>query len=185
MLCFFDDEPEVNEHRIAWLSQDWDSIKKLVNEFKPEPSNGLFKALNNINSGKDFSIEMPEDYSQFVINSMLCNHLDCLEHVYYANMFLSKLPDKVHYNYMLNLIPKGKRFSKSTKLDDPLHRKFYIELIRKFYKVNHNKAYSYYDLMMTKDTLESFMVRARPMVTEEFIKTITKNPKEIKEMKKL
>ena len=188
MICLFDDEDKVNlnEHQIAWMQSDWDKVKELADSYKEKPENELFKVLNNINYGKnELNVDNISNYSKFMIDSMLSHHVDCIQTVYMSNMVLSGLSDQAHHNYLLHLIPRGRRFSKSTKLDEPLKDKYILKLLMAYYKVNAYTAYNYKQLLLNKGKLDEFLKTAKALATDEFIKSITKNPKEIKELKLL
>lgn len=182
----FDIEPKVfNPHQVAWMNKDWDAVKALCEEYKEKPENELFQALNAINSSKEHIDVSMMNYSKFMVDTMLSNHEDCLDSVFISNVALSGLPDQAHFNYLSMTIPNGRRFSKSTKIAEPLKDKYILKLLMEFYKVNSSTAYMYRTLLERKGNLESFLQRAKALATDEFLKTITKNPKEIKELKLL
>lgn len=188
MLPFFDAEDEVqfSEHELAWMHKDWDAVKALSEEYKQKPENLLFAVLNGINSSKaDLSADELEGYSKFMVDSMLSRHADCLPAVMTSNMFLSGLDDIHHYNYLKLAVPQGRRFAKTGKLDESLKDRYIIALLCEFYKVNPQVAFTYRKTLENKGNLEHFLKRAKAMATDSFLKTITKNPKEIKELKSL
>ncbi|UNI74532.1 clamp loader small subunit [Acinetobacter phage AB-Navy4] len=187
MICLFDDDEEVlNPHQAAWANKDWDTVKKLIEEYKEKPENELFVILNNINSVKgELNVSQFENYSKFMIDNMLSQHMDCLSTVYNANLMLSSLPDQVHHNYLMNLIPYGRRFSKSLKLDESIKDQYILKLLMAYYKVNSQVAYNYRQLLERKGKLQTVLREAKALATDEFLKSITKNPKEIKELKQL
>lgn len=183
MICLFDeDEVVLNEHDIAWRNQDWDAVKKLADSYKEKPESELFKILNNINVGKQ-NITVSDDYSAYMINSMLSHHIDCIPFVYQMNMI--KLSNQHHHDYLMNCIPYGKRFSKSIKLDTIIKDVYIHKLLMAFYKVNSDVAYSYRKLLERKGKLQDVLKKAKALATDDFLKSITKNPKEIKELKNL
>lgn len=186
MICLFDeDEVELNPHEVAWMNKDWDAVKKLADEFKEKPEADLFKILNNINQNKREMSVMHMDYSKFMIDNMLSRHIECMPAVYMSNMVLQGLSDQHHHNYLTMLIPKGRRFSKTVKLDESFKDKYIIQLLMKYYKVNANTAYDYRKLLEHKGKLTEVLRDAKALATDDFLKSITKNPKELKELKLL
>lgn len=187
MICLFDDdEIQLNPHEIAWQSRDWDSVKKLIEEYKEKPENNLFKVLGNINfDKKNLSSEHMEGYSKFMIDNMLSRSEDCVPYVYMTNLILQGLPDHVHHDYLVRSIPKAKRFAKGLKLDESFKDRYIIRLLMEYYKVNWNVAMMYRRLLENKGQLQSVLKTAKAIATDEFLKSITKNPKEIKELKLL
>ncbi len=187
MICLFGDDEEVlSENDIAWKSQNWDAVKLIADSFKEKPEADLFKILNNINVSKtEMSVAQFSDYSKFMIDSMLSRHIDCIPAVYTANTVLQGLPDQAHFNYLCLSVPYGRRFSKSLKLDENFKDQYIIKLIMAFYKVNSNTAYDYRKLLEHKGNLNKFLKDAKALATDDFLKSITKNPKEIKELKLL
>lgn len=188
MICLFDDEDkvELNEHQIAWMQMDWDKVKELSDQYKEKPENELFVILNNINSDKnELNVDQFDSYSKFMIDSMLSRHMDCIQSVYMSNMILHGLPDQAHHNYLMLTIPRGRRYSKSTKLDETLKDKYILKLLMVYYKVNSYTAYTYKNLLTKIGKLDEVLKSAKAMANDDFLKTITKNPKELKELKLL
>lgn len=185
MLCLFDNEDKLNPHQIAWMERDWDKVKILTEEFKPSTKNELFEILNNINVDKGDLNVSSMNYSKYMIDNMLSRHIECMQAVHVSNLVLHGLPDQAHHNYMKILIPRGKRFSKNLKLDEDLKNRYIIKLIMVYYQVNSYTAFSYKELLEHKGKLDEFLKKAKALATDSFIKSITKNPKEIKELKSL
>lgn len=187
MICLFDeDEVQYSEHDIAWMNRDWEAVQKLADSFKEKPENEFFTVLNNINMAKQkLHVGNMDSYSKYAIDAMLSKHTDCIHAVYMSNMLLHGLSDQAHHNYLVNSIPSGKRFAKSVKLDDPIKDKFIIQLLAKFYKVNINKAIEYRSLLEHKGKLDLVLQQVKGFVTDDFVKSITKNVKEQKELKRM
>lgn len=186
MLPFFDDDEKLNEHEQAWFARDWDAVKTIADSYKQKPESLLFKILDNINVKKQPLAEADfEGYSKFMIDKMLSQHIDCLQSVFIANILMSGLPDRHHHDYLMLSIPSGRRFSKATKLDESFKDKYIIQLLMAYYKVNAFTAFDYRTLLEKKGKLADFLKDAKALATDEFLKTITKNPKEIKELKSL
>lgn len=186
MLPFFDDDEKLNEHEQAWFARDWEAVKKIADGYKEKPESLLFKVLDNINSKKqEIDTADLEGYSKFMIDKMLGQHLDCLQSVFIANMIMSGMSDRHHHNYLMLSVPQGRRFSKNVKLDESFKDKYVIQLLMKYYKVNAFTAFEYRELLIRKGKLDTVLREAKALATDEFLKTITKNPKEIKELKQL
>lgn len=187
MICLFDDnEVQLNEHEIAWQSNDWDAVKKLIEEYKEKPENVLFKVLSNINfDKKELSAEHMEGYSKFMIDSMLSRSEDCVPYTFMSNMILQGLPDHMHHDYLVRTIPKRKRFAKGLKLDESFKERYIIRLLMEYYKVNWNIAMMYRRLLENKGKLAEVLKSAKALATDDFLKSITKNPKELKALKLL
>lgn len=187
MICLFgEDEQQYSEHDVAWFGKDWEAVQKLADSYKEKPENEFFMLLNNINTGKkELPVGNIDSYSKFAVDNMLSKHVDCIHHVYMANMLLHGMSDQAHHNYLMNAIPHGKRFAKAVKLDESFKDKFVLQLLQKFYKVNPSKAVEYRDLLQHKGKLDAVLQQAKGFVTDEFLKSITKNVKEQKELKRL
>lgn len=186
MLCLFDEEDQYSPHDIAWLSKDWDAVQKLADEFKEKPENEFFEILNNINvDKKEMFVGNMESYSKFAIDNTLSKSIECLQAVYFANLFLHEMDDQSHYNYLIHAIPHGRRFPKSSKIENPIKDIFIIKLLMKYYSVNEYRAKEYRDMLEHKGHLNDVLKLTKGFVTDEFLKSITKNVKEQKELKKL
>lgn len=187
MICLFDDdEVQLNPHEIAWANKDWDAVKKLIEEYKEKPESDLFKILNNINMSKqDINVLQFDTYSKFMIDSMLSRHIECVPATYMSNLVIQGLPDQAHHNYLMALIPQGKRFSRNVKLDESYKDRYIIKLLMKYYGVNNEVAFGYKKLLERKGKLKNFLKDAKALATDDFLKSVTKNPKEIKELKLL
>lgn len=186
MLCLFDEEEKHSGHDIAWLSRDWEMVQKLADSFKETPENEFFAILNNINvDKKDMYVENIESYSKFAIDNTLSKSIECLQAVYFANLFLHQMDDQSHFNYLLNAIPQGRRYAKSSKIENPIKDVFIIKLLMKYYNVNEYRAKEYRELLEHKNVLNDVLKLTKGFVTDDFVKSITKNVKEQKELKKL
>ena len=187
MICLFDeDEVQYSEHDIAWMNRDWEAVQKLADSFKEKPENEFFMILNNINTAKrELPVGNIDSYSKFAIDNMLSKHTDCIHAVYMSNMLLHGLSDQAHHNYIINAVPYGKRFAKAVKIEESYKDKFVIQLLMKFYKVNPSKATEYHDLLKHKGKLDEVLQQTKGFVTDDFVKSITKNVKEQKELKRM
>lgn len=185
MICLFDeDEPQYSEHDIAWLSKDWDAVQKLADSYKEKPENELFLVLNNININKnELFVGNLDSYSKFAIDNMLSKSVDCIQDVYIANMLIHGLSDQSHYNYLLNCISPAKRYAKNVKIEDSVKDKFINLLLKKYYCVSMERALEYRDILERKDVLNEVLKKCKGFVTDDFIKSITKNAKEQKSLK--
>lgn len=184
-LSLFEDD-EISQYDIAWKSKDWDLLQTLCDEFKEKPENEFFAILNDINmTKKPRNLAQTENYSKFMVDNMLSQHTDCIMAVNTMNLIGSGLSDQAHYNYYLATIPKGRRFSKSTKIvDDSITRTLIIKLLMKRYTINSDDAYMYHVMLNNKKVLLSELKKLKALVTDEMLKSVTKNVKEQKELKK-
>lgn len=186
MICLFDEEDQYSEHDIAWMSKDWEAVQALADLYKEKPESELFVLLNKINSSKEeLNVGNIDSYSKFMIDDMLSRHVDCIQEAYISNMLLHGLSNQSHYNYLLNSVSRGKRFSKSLKIEESYKDKFVIMLLIKYYKVNRDRAIEYKNLLEHKGVLKTVLSKCKGFVTDDFVKSITKNVKEQKELKKL
>lgn len=185
-FLFGDEEEQLSEVELAWKTQDWDKVQELADELKEKPENELFSVLNDINNGKrERDVAYVDAYSKYFIDNNLSNFADCIYPTYMSNLLLANMSNQAHYNYMLHAVPKGKRFNKNSKLTVDVKEEFILKLLMKFYRINKDDAVMYKRILETKDKLSAFLTDAKGMVTDEFLKSVTKNVKEQKELKKL
>lgn len=99
---------------------------------------------NSINSGKepiDMDGELEFKYSQWRTNSSLSNHSDTIQAVNIMNMN-HHLSNKLHYEFLYNVIRKKKRYGKKKTEEDREQERLLkeqtekIHLIQQFYKYN-------------------------------------------------
>lgn len=181
-LWFFDEEPEIDEIEIAWINGDWDKVKEFSQADREKPENELFVILDAITLKRDCDIERMT-YSKWAIEAMLSRHIDCIQIVSNANMFLKDVPDRVHFEYLRTLIPRGRKFSKNAKLPTDVKEQFILKLLAKYYNCSLEKVVLYKYLLENKGNLESVLSKCKIYATDELMKTITKNVKEQKELK--
>ena len=183
-LFFFDDEPEYNEHQIAWLTKDWSAVQKCADQFKESPESEFFGLIGAINDTKQQINVSQMDYSKFMIENALSQHADCMPAVYVMNLVGQGLSDQAHFNYMKHAVPKGKRYGKWAKLTEDSNKMLVLKVIQAFYQINVYDADMYHKTMFAKGNLLSFLKQAKALVTDEMVKSITKNVKEQKQLKK-
>lgn len=183
-LSLFEEDAELNEHEIAWKSRDLEKIQQLADSFKEKPENELFAIMNNLGTGKKERTIANSDYSRFWIDNSFSQHVDCLLAVNAMNLLGAGLSDQSHHNYYLHAIPQAKRFGKWAKYEENAASKFYIKLIAKYHQINDADAYMYYQTYKEKGNLELMLKKLKGLVTDEFLKTVTKNVKEQKQFKK-
>ncbi|CCI88631.1 phage DNA polymerase clamp loader subunit Gp62 [Yersinia phage phiR1-RT] len=184
-MSLFDDDEKQSDFDIAWMTQDWDMLSKLCEQFNEKPENEFFAILNDINTSKRArDVSVSSNYSKFMIDNMLSQHVDCIMSVNVMNLVGSSLTDQQHYNYYLNSIPHGKRFSKSTKFVEQTDTVFIIKLLMSYYGINADDAIMYKETMTLKNTLVLTLKKLKSLVTDDFLKTVTKNVKEQKDLKK-
>ena len=141
------EKDELNEHQIAWLTRDYDTIKKLSNEFKLPKEQSLFEIIENVTrktGHKDVNIF--SDYSQFAINSAISQHVPMMGYAYELNMMNGYITDQMHYDYLYHSVRKVSlpkvKFAKVT--DDWVDRTF-EKMIARYYEVNAQRAKTYID----------------------------------------
>lgn len=184
-MSLFDDDEKQSDFDIAWMTQDWGMLSKLCEQFNEKPENEFFAILNDINTSKRArDVSVSSNYSKFMIDNMLSQHVDCIMSVNVMNLVGSSLTDQQHYNYYLNSIPHGKRFSKSTKFVEQTDTVFIIKLLMSYYGINADDAIMYKETMTLKNTLVPTLKKLKSLVTDDFLKTVTKNVKEQKDLKK-
>jgi hypothetical protein len=98
-----------------------------------------FDFLNAINDTKQNLFEDPQaekDYNAFLINRGLSYFPDT---IFYANEMNKQFdtPKKMQFDFLMNSIPKRKRFSKWHKKDVQSDR---LKLIQDYYKYNEERA---------------------------------------------
>lgn len=185
-LSLFEDDVQQNEHEIAWKSRDFDEVQKLADSFKEKAENELFDILNDITSTKrPRNLAQSENYNKFWIDNALSQHVDCLIAANTMNLIGEGLPDQHHFNYYLHSISQGKRYGKWAKAHDmEAPQALIIKLLMKYHSINIEDAFMYLDTYKAKGHLPSVLKKMKGLVTDEFLKTVTKNVKEQKEFKK-
>lgn len=183
-VSLFDDDVELNEHEIAWKSRDEDKIRELADSFKEKAENELFAIMNDITFGKkQRNLAQSENYNQFWIDNSLSQHVDCIMQSAMVNCL--KLDDQSHFNYLLHAVPKGKRFGKWAKAHDySVDIVFITKLLMKFHSINNDDAHRYLETLKLKGHLPAMLKKMKGLVTDEFLKDVTKNVKEQKDLKK-
>lgn len=182
-MSLFEDEVSLNEHQIAWKSNDLEAIQKCADQFKEKPENEFFQIIGAINEKKKISIAQKE-YSKFMVENALSQFPECMPAVYVMNLVGQELSDEAHFNYLMAAIPRGKRFGKWAKLVEDTSEMLIIKLLMKRYSININDALTYKTILEKNNKLALFLKEVKGMVTDEFLKEITKNVKEQKQFKK-
>lgn len=183
-MSLFDDDVQLNEHQVAWYSRDEAEIKRLSDTFKETAENEFFAIIGAINEKKDISIGT-RDYSKFMVENALSQFPECMPSVYAMNLIGSKLSDEAHFNYLKASVPRGRRFGKWAKLTESVQETLVLRVLMNHYKVNINDAQNYQRILSNKNKLSETLKRLRGTVTDELVKSITKNVKEQKQLKKL
>ena len=185
-VSLFDDDVVLNEHEIAWKSRDEDKIRELADSFKEKAENELFAILNDLTFGKnERNLSVSENYSKFFLDNAMSQHPDCIIQAATMNLIGGGLSDQAHYNYYLHSVSKGKRFSKFAKAgSDDVNVVLLVKLIAEFHKVNETIASGYLKMYKLKGHLPAMLKKMKGLVTDEFLKTVTKNVKEQKDFKK-
>ena len=183
-VSLFEDDEVLNEHEVAWKSNDSVKIQELADSFKEKAENELFAIMNDITFNKNQrNLAQSENYNQFWLNNSLSQHIDCIMQAATANCL--QLDDQSHYNYLLASVSKGKRFGKWAKAqDDAVDVVFVTRLLMKFHSINNDDAYRYLEMYKAKGHLPAVLKKMKALVTDEFLKDVTKNTKEQKDLKK-
>ncbi|ADB81542.1 putative clamp loader small subunit [Klebsiella phage vB_KpnM_VPA32] len=183
-MSLFEDDVQLNEHQIAWYSKDEAEIKRLSDTFKETAENEFFAIIGAINEKKDISIGT-RDYSKFMVENALSQFPECMPSVYVMNLVGSGLSDEAHFNYLKAAVPRGRRFGKWAKLNESAQETLVLKVLMNHYTININDAERYRVTLANKNKLSETLKRLKGTVTDELVKSITKNVKEQKQLKKL
>lgn len=185
-VSLFDDDVQLNEHEVAWKSRDFNKIQELSDSYKEKAENELFAILNDITvSKKPRNLIQSENYNKFWLDNALSQHVDCIMQVNVMNLIGSGLTDQQHYNYLLHTVPQGKRYGKWAKAEpDVVNVQLVLKLLMKYYTINADDALMYMETLKVKGSLKDVLKKTKGLVTDEFLKTVTSNVKEQKEIKK-
>jgi hypothetical protein len=108
--------------------------------------------LNSINQTKQNLMRGSEDpkavsaYPAFLIRRLLSYHKDCIQVVNEINC-IPDLENQLQYEYLLHMLPKGKRWAKLHKTATSKN----LELVKKFYGYSDAKAMEVLSLFSEKD----------------------------------
>jgi len=133
----------------------FESVEEEAIEEKIEKRNYLFgEFLNSINETKRDVYDEDEKDVRFIANMMLGNSV---ETVLYANEMnlVSHIPARAHYLFLLNMVPKGRRYAKGIKADAKKVKR--ISVIKEYFECNDKRAGEIDDI-----------------ITDEEVKTIKK-----------
>ena len=115
----------------------------------------LSEALNSINFTKknlirneDGTINHQEakSFPSYVVLRSLSYHVDCIPYVAYLNQLMLKehnMTNAMQYEFLLHVIPKGKRFAKWAKPKTEI----VIELLMEFDNISYDEAKGYIRLL--------------------------------------
>lgn len=113
-----------------------------------------FDYLNSVYKKENYHelIELCEsdsNYNQFIINRALSQFYDTLPYAKILNeLGVNNIPNKLHYNILFSLLPKGNHFGRWHKHDVITDK---IKIISKYYAINYNKALEYSKLLSKKE----------------------------------
>lgn len=184
MMSLFEDDDQYNEHQIAWLGKDWTKVQELSDSYKEKAENQFFTIIGSINEKQEHLNISTMDYSKFMVENALSQHPDCMPSVYVMNLVGQGLSDQAHYNYMMASVPRGRRYGKWAKLTENIQDALILQVIMTYYKVNAIDARMYRETLEAKNKLKPALKKMKGLVTDELLKTITKNLKEQKTLKK-
>jgi hypothetical protein len=95
--------------------------------------------LNSINHTKQHLIDenpsLEKEYAPYIINRCLSGHLDCIMFANEMNQ-CHFLPKKMQYDFFINSLRKGKRFSPWIRKDKIEN----LECVKKYYGYSNEKA---------------------------------------------
>lgn len=185
-VSLFDDDVQLNEHEVAWKQRDFDSVQKLADSFKEKAENELFAILDDITASKrQRNLAQSENYNKFWIDNALSQHVDCIIAVNRMNLIGAGLTDQQHFNYYLHALPQGKRYGKWAKEEQgDVNTQLVVKLLMKYHTINAADAFNYFEQYKAKGHLKEVLKRVKGLVTDDFLKTVTKNVKEQKQFKK-
>lgn len=183
-MSLFEDDVQLNEHELAWFAKDWDAVQKAADLFKQKEESEFFEILGAIQEKKSCSIAQ-KSYSKFMVENVLSQHADCIPAVYAMNLVGSGLSDEAHFNYMMAAVPRGRRYGKWAKLTESNQDALVLHVLMSHYKVNIYDAQMYQRTLELKGNLKGTLKKLKGLVTDDLVKSITKNVKEQKQLKKL
>lgn len=182
----FGEEESLDKHTVAWLSKDWDAVQKLADEFRESSESELFKIIDNITlDKKDILVGIDGDYSKYMVDTALSQHVDCISYVNAMNILGGGLSDQMHHDYYKLTIPKEKRYGKWASYKEDIRELLVTCLIKKVYNTNEETAKMYKNILTEKGKLKAFLSKNRFMITDDFYKSITKNNKDKNILKKI
>lgn len=113
----------------------------------------LYVIFNSISENKKNLIETgvieESDYSPYMMNRMLAHYLDTLPYAQMMNKKPSMSP-KDHYEFLLNAIPKKKRYRKHYYIKKK-KKDMDIEILREYYKCTLSKAKEICSILTEKE----------------------------------
>lgn len=178
------DDEQLNEHEIAWRSQDWDVISKLADQFKEDAENTAFALMDDITYNKPERDVGNIDYPTWFINNALSMHVETIYQAYVMNL-LSNLDPQSHYNYLVSSVRKGKLYGKWPKLSESPEEKLHIAMIKSANNVDDKTAQMYVKILTKRNKLGEFLSAHKYLVTPAFVKTVVKTSKEQNQLLKL
>ena len=165
----FSGEKKLDEHSVAWFSKDWETEQKLADSYKEPAEKTLFKTIENITyTKKPEMVDVDGEYSKFMIDNALSQYVDCISYVNVMNLFGAGLTDQMHHDYYLLSISKEKRFTKWATYKEDLKNLFILKIIMKRNNVSQETARMYMNILSEKGTLNSFLLKNKFMITDEF-----------------
>lgn len=112
--------------------------------------NELFDTVNSINYNKKKfeDVTSEKSYNGFMVNKFLSQSAGT---ILAANLMNKNyhLPNEMQYDFLKNVIPRGKRYEKFTKKD--IQMKDEVDAVSFYYDVNKKRAYDYVKQMRDVD----------------------------------
>lgn len=136
--------------------------KTPVTETPVEKSKDLFDFLTGIYTDQtsDFYDSLSDDEKKKYRNSRYMLHRFLSMNVHYSQVVnelqkWSTIPDRAHYLFLANMIPRGKQFYKYVKgSKDEKYEKWLVELVAKHYNVSKVEAIQYIEIYMKQNKAE-------------------------------
>ena len=97
-------------------------------------------------TGTDNDLLAEKDYVPFIVNKSLSYFVDSILYANEINQY-PNLDNKLQYQYLLNSVPKGKRFSKWSKKEITED----ISAISEYYNCNYQKSAEILKIINKKD----------------------------------
>jgi hypothetical protein len=141
-------EPEIIS--LASMLGMEETIEIIQEEYKPVKLSP-FDFLNEISYGKNNIIvddDTERQYEPFVVNKGLSQSRDAVQYMNYMNC-RPHIPKKAQFLFLLNIIPKRKRYDKWAKAEENPD----LDMVMEFYNYSREKALSIMKILSSDDLL--------------------------------
>lgn len=90
-------------------------------------------------------------YARYMIHRFLSMNVNYSQVVNVLQRF-SSIPDRAHYLFLANMLPRGKQYNKYVKgSKDEKYEKWLVELVAKHYHISTTEAVQYLEIYYTHD----------------------------------